>query len=233
MTSCFHIMCQLQIQAWSSRRGEWFTVTRHATPLNYAPGDEVCYRRFSCLFWFAAACSAKGASKRLVDVIAPLSPKYDLMILSLQNSFPSAPDESQTFQRRAFRRPGCFDLYISVDISIWRKLTQRFTRTLLHDHPTSVIFCVCLLSLWADHYSVMTGNIFTAHSELREVLFLASSVCFLFVYEISRESLNRFAPNSHGRRVCSIARTSFKVKVRGQGHKGQKHSCGLCSVKHL
>jgi len=43
--------------------------------------------------------------------------------------------------------------------------------------------------------------------------FLALSVTFLFVYEISPEPLNGFVPNSHGRRVWSLARTSFKVKV--------------------
>ena len=57
----------------------------------------------------------------------------------------------------------------------------------------------------------------TARSGLRKVLFFAPSVCFLFVYEISWESLNGFAPNSHGRRVWSIARKSLrsrsKVKV--------------------
>jgi len=56
----------------------------------------------------------------------------------------------------------------------------------------------------------------------RKLLFLARSVCFLFVYEISLEPLNGFAPNSHGRRVWSVARTSLKVKVKGQGHQGQK-----------
>jgi len=46
-------------------------------------------------------------------------------------------------------------------------------------------------------------------------------VCgFLFVYEISQELLNGFAPNSHGTRVWSLTRTSLKVK--GQGHQGQK-----------
>jgi len=30
-------------------------------------------------------------------------------------------------------------------------------------------------------------SVFSARSELREILFLAPSVCFLFVYEISRE----------------------------------------------
>ena len=37
---------------------------------------------------------------------------------------------------------------------------------------------------------------FTASSELRKVMLLALSVTFLFVYEISRERLNGFAPNS-------------------------------------
>ena len=54
-------------------------------------------------------------------------------------------------------------------------------------------------------------------------LFLASSVCgFLFVHEIFREPLNGFAPNSHERRAWSLAGTSLKVKVKGQGHQGQK-----------
>jgi len=46
------------------------------------------------------------------------------------------------------------------------------------------------------------------------------SVFFWFVYEISRELLNGFASNSHGRRVWSLPRTSLKVKVKGQGHQG-------------
>jgi len=80
----------------------------------------------------------------------------------------------------------------------------------------------------------------TTRSELQKVLFLAPSVCgFSFVYEISPEPLNGFAPNSHGRRVWSHAWTSLKVKVKGQGHQEQKNciflpfrrpACGLCSV---
>jgi len=50
--------------------------------------------------------------------------------------------------------------------------------------------------------------------------FGAVSLCFLFVYEISREPLNVSVPNSHGRRVYSLARTSLKVNVKGQGHHG-------------
>jgi len=67
------------------------------------------------------------------------------------------------------------------------------------------------------------------------------SVVFLFVYEISLEPLSAFAPSSHGRRVWSFARTSLKVKVKGQDHRWQKPAflglsapaCGLCWVKHL
>jgi len=54
------------------------------------------------------------------------------------------------------------------------------------------------------------------------VLFLAPSVTFLFVPQISPEPLNGLAQNSHGRRVWSLARMSLNVKVKGQGHQGQK-----------
>jgi len=56
----------------------------------------------------------------------------------------------------------------------------------------------------------------TARSELRKVRFWALSLTFLFAYETSREPLNGFAPNSHGRRNWSIARMSLHVKVKGQ-----------------
>ena len=42
------------------------------------------------------------------------------------------------------------------------------------------------------------------------------------MYEISREPLNGFAPNSRGRLVWSLARTRLNVKVKGQGRQGQK-----------
>jgi len=38
MMSCFHMIGQIQIQAWSLRRSELFTVTRQVAPLNCAPG---------------------------------------------------------------------------------------------------------------------------------------------------------------------------------------------------
>jgi len=43
-------------------------------------------------------------------------------------------------------------------------------------------------------------------------------------YEMSQEllnGLNGIVPNSHGRHVWSLARTSLNVKVKGQGHQGQ------------
>jgi len=42
------------------------------------------------------------------------------------------------------------------------------------------------------------------------------------VNQISREPLNGFVPNSHGRRVWSLAQTSLNVK--GQGHQGQERA---------
>ena len=53
----------------------------------------------------------------------------------------------------------------------------------------------------------------TARSELRKVLFLGPSVCGFF-FEIYPEPLNGSVPNSHGRRVWSLAPTSFKVKSK-------------------
>ena len=40
MTSCFHTMGQIQIQVWSLRRSELFTVTRQVAPLNCTPGTK-------------------------------------------------------------------------------------------------------------------------------------------------------------------------------------------------
>jgi len=74
-------------------------------------------------------------------------------------------------------------------------------------------------------------------------VFLPRSVTylfFLFVYEISREPLIGFALNSHERRVWCHARVSLNVKVKGQGHQGQKRHFSAvsaafvrCLVKHI
>jgi len=48
---------------------------------------------------------------------------------------------------------------------------------------------------------------------------ISATADLLFVFAwLSREPLIGFAPNSHGKRVWSLARTSLKVKVKGQGH---------------
>jgi len=53
------------------------------------------------------------------------------------------------------------------------------------------------------------------------------------------EPLNGFAQNSYGRRVWSLARTSLKVKVKGQETKNvifrpsRRPACALRLVKHL
>jgi len=45
---------------------------------------------------------------------------------------------------------------------------------------------------------------------------------------MSLEPLNGYAPNSHGIHVWSLARMSLKVK--GQGHQGQKRHFSALSV---
>jgi len=71
----------------------------------------------------------------------------------------------------------------------------------------------------------------TPRRELREVLFFGA-VCYRFwlVNQISREPLNGFAPNSPARRLWSLARTTLKVKVKGQGHHGQKKHFSVLST---
>jgi len=57
MTSYFHIMDEIQIQAWSLWCNELFAVTRQVAPLNCTSKGEVCYRRLPCVssaitLWF-------------------------------------------------------------------------------------------------------------------------------------------------------------------------------------
>jgi len=91
------------------------------------------------------------------------------------------------------------------------KISNYFILTKYLASDTSIVSAVCMFM-----YSVL--KIFTTRSELQKVLFLVPSVCgFLFVYEISLESLNGFAPNSH-RDVFGPRSDEFE----GQGHQGQK-----------
>jgi len=59
---------------------------------------------------------------------------------------------------------------------------------------------------------------------VEEAVIAAVSLWFFCVYEISRELLNGFAPNLRGRHAWSLAQTSLKVKVNGQGRQGQKRT---------
>jgi len=49
----------------------------------------------------------------------------------------------------------------------------------------------------------------------------------------------QFTQSLHGRYVWSLAWTSLKVKIKGQGHQGQKLrpfqrlACSLCLLKHF
>ena len=80
----------------------------------------------------------------------------------------------------------------------------------------------------AGHYVLLMQFIITARSERQWTAegSVFGAVCdfYLFVYEISREPLNEFAPNSQGRHAWSLARTSLMLrsKIKGQGHQGQK-----------
>jgi len=73
--------------------------------------------------------------------------------------------------------------------------------------------------LWCQ-YVLHASCVFLPHAvNCRRVLFLAPSVCGVFflvcVWNILGTT-ERFAPNSHGRHVWSLAWTSFKVT--GEGH---------------
>jgi len=71
----------------------------------------------------------------------------------------------------------------------------------------------------------------------REPRSVAASCLFFFVTQISREALYGFAPNSYGRRVWSLARTSLNVKVtRDKTVKTAESSpltmhCNACAVR--
>ena len=76
---------------------------------------------------------------------------------------------------------------------------------------TATLKCCIYMSV-CRHLTAWTER----HCEGRFCFWCCQFLFFLFVYEISREPLNGFALNSHERRVWSLARTSLKVKVKGQ-----------------
>jgi len=72
-----------------------------------------------------------------------------------------------------------------------------FTRQhCLRCKPRVTTVGVSFLSFSKHPSTACAQCLFTGRSELRKVLLLTLSMTFLFVYEISREPLNGFAPNS-------------------------------------
>jgi len=63
----------------------------------------------------------------------------------------------------------------------------------------------------------------TARSELRQVLFLAPSVCgILFVYENVSGNAERICAKFTPKTYLVPRSNDFEVKIKGQGHQGQK-----------
>jgi len=82
---------------------------------------------------------------------------------------------------------------VNMEYLSWRRFTVS---------ESFIVMCAFITSTTSVDILFSLLFVFAARSELRKVLLLAPSVwAFLFVYEISQEPLNGFAPNSHGRRV--------------------------------
>jgi len=171
-----------------------------------------------------------GSERRQISTSTSPKPLYRFW---WNSTFATTPEDYQTKQLLiSIRRRGWSWQIPSLPQDDFFVLCLFSSWSLLHAHIRRIWRPVChaLLS-----HGVNCG---------RFCFFGVVSVCFLFVREISRESLNGFAPNPHGRRVWSLARTSLKVKAKGQGHRGQKRHfwpfqrpayCvhGLCLVEHL
>jgi len=97
-----------------------------------------------------------------------------------------------------------------------------------------VVILVLLVLLFRDPASKRSYyRCFVACSELRKVLFLAPSVCGCLVCVRNNSgTAERICAEftSHRRRVWSLARTSSKVKVKGQGHPEQKRHFSALSA---
>jgi len=76
------------------------------------------------------------------------------------------------------------------------------------------------LYAWTPH--CMLSDFFAVHSWFLYLLHAVNCRRLCFWHRQAPKPLNGFVPNSHRRHVCSLARTSLKVKVNGQGHRGQK-----------
>jgi len=89
----------------------------------------------------------------------------------------------------------------------------------------------CTLTDW------LTDWVNVYHTQVRFCFWTISVIRFVFCLLVTRERLNGFAPNLQRRRVWSLALTSLNVKLKGEGHHGQKkrkllsHPHWQCIVK--
>ena len=164
---------------------------------------------FSVIGWFNAFdyCGAAGCSRQVATADVQSNVRLSCSAAGLQRA------GTGLRLRRLQQGRLWFCFYTN---GAFRIILERGPTT----HPSSNIHLslftrVCPPNVTLNVSLPVFRLIITARSELRKVLFLALSFTFLFMYEISLEPLNRFTPNSHGRRVWSLARASLNVKVKG------------------
>ena len=117
-------------------------------------------------------------------------------------------------------------LFITLSINVCLHILE-VTQNVTGLDSDNWCFCSVLQDIWT------TVSYYRTQWTAEGSVFGAVSLC----NEISPEPLNGFAPNSHGRRVWSLAQTSLKVKVtwdkNGIFRPFPRPACGLCLVKHL
>jgi len=126
---------------------------------------------------------------------------------------------------------------LNPNLALWRQCKTQTTRLM---SPLSVYFGTNTSTRLRRTVAYYHSCLFNYHMQwtAEGSVFNAVSQCFLFVYEISREPLNAFAPNSQGKRVWSLALTNLRAKVKSQmsrspdtkkRHFGpcQRPACGL------
>jgi len=89
------------------------------------------------------------------------------------------------------------------------------------------------LVIMQNSLSLFNIILFTARSELQKVLFLVPSVCsffFVLVWNISETNERIGAKLTWKTCLVYLARTRLKVKVKDQGHQGQKRHFSALSA---
>jgi len=104
-------------------------------------------------------------------------------------------------------------LHLSDTAWYFNLMVTRFLQVLVL--ATVFSFLLNFLQLFAFYYRIQWTAEGSVFSTISRWIFCSCMKYF-------GEPLNGFAPNSQRRRVWSLAWTSLKVKVKGQGHQGQK-----------